>query len=183
MIRLTVEAARWSRDSTGAWLSLLTAHAERVAATLNPDKTYDVEIKEHREKRSLDANRLYWSVLGQLAAVLGQTNAATHNILLRRYGQLEQYGNKLVYVVLPDTDEAAEKAIESETYHLKPTSQTRRGKDGLTYRTYMLLRGSHDYDKREMSRLIDGLLSECREMGLDVISESERALLEEWREK
>jgi hypothetical protein len=116
-------------------------------------------------------------VLTQLAKVLDTSNAELHNILLRRYGQVEKYDDQLVYVVLPDTPDAARKADCAETYHVKPTSQTRLGKDGKQYRTYILMRGSSTYDTAEMSRLIDGLLSECKDVGLDILTEREKELI------
>ena len=46
------------------------------------------------------------------------------------------------YVVVPDTPDGAEKALEAETYHIKPTSQVQKGADGTLFRTYKMLRGS-----------------------------------------
>jgi hypothetical protein len=72
--------------------------------------------------------------------------------------------------MLPDTDETERKALEAETYHIKPTSQTRDGKDGVTYRAYMLMRGSSTYNTEEFSRLLDGLLDACRSAGVHVLT-------------
>lgn len=177
MLTLQTDAIGWAADAEGLRLTLRHPRAKDIAAQFEAGKTYNVDIKEYRAKRSLNANALYWSVLTQFAKALGASNAYAHNQLLRRYGQLERYGEKLVYVVLPDTEEAERRADEAETYHLKPTSQVKEGKDGVMYRTYMLLRGSSTYDTAEMSRLINGLLDECRNMGLDVLTEQERALL------
>ena len=41
------------------------------------------------------------------------------------------------------------------------------------YRTYVMYRGSHDYDTREMSELINGLVSECKEVGIETITPAE----------
>ena len=177
MLSLQSDSFGWSMDAQGLSLAVRTNRAKEIAERLNDGKTYTIEIKEYRRKRSLDANALYWSVLTQLAKVLNTSNAELHNILLRRYGQVEKYDDQLVYVVLPDTLEGARKADCAETYHLKPTSQTRVGRDGKSYRTYILLRGSSTYDSAEMSRLIDGLISECKEVGLDVLTERERELM------
>ena len=38
------------------------------------------------------------------------------------------------------------------------------------YRTYMMLRGSHDYDTKEMSTLIDGVVSEAKELGIETMT-------------
>ena len=177
MASIVTESIGWSADSAGEKLTVSTPFARSIAATCEPGKKYTVDIKPYRPKRSLDANALYWSMLTKFATAIDLSTPEAHNMMLRRYGQYEKYGDQFVYVVLPDTDEAAKKADFAETYHLKPTSQVKEGKDGQNYRTYMLLRGSSTYDTKEMSRLIDGLYSECREVGLDVIPDKERGLL------
>lgn len=142
-----------------------------MVESLDPDKVYAIEIKEKKRKRSLDQNALYWVVLTQVAKKLNISNPRCHNLMLRRYGVPERYGDQAVYVVLPDTEEASEKAAEAETYHLKPTSQVKAGKDGNTYRTYILLRGSSTYDTAEMTRLIDGVMDDAKQMGITLIWE------------
>lgn len=183
MITTKTESFAWSADAAGMILSLRTPEARRIAETVKKDKAYTVEIKEYRKKRSLDQNSLYWAVLTQFARTMRMSNAEAHNQMLRDYGQLAFFGGKVVYVILPDTDEVERQTLEAETEHLKPTSSTRYGKDGVTYRTYMLLRGSSTYTTEEMSRLLNGLLEECRQIGLDVLSDQERALLEEFNAK
>lgn len=125
-----------------------------------------LEIKKYRRKRSLDANAYYWVLAGKLAKVLDMSNAEVHNLMLRRYGQPEIYEGKGVYMTIPDTDESSRKADNAMDYHLAPTSQVRKGNDGVMYRTYRLLRGSHTYNTEEMARLIDGLAHECMEAGM-----------------
>lgn len=137
------------------------------------DKDLTVVLKQFRQKRSLDANAYYWLLLTQLADVQNVSNPFMHNMLLRRYGQPEIIDGKMVYIVLPDTDEGAKKADEAEAFHIKPTSQTKIGKDGKRYRTYILLKGSSEYDTKEMSTLINGLVDECKQVGIDTISQAE----------
>ena len=179
MITTKTTSLSWSADAAGLILSLRTPEARKIAETVKPEKTYTVEIKEYRKKRSLDQNALYWACLTEFAQTLHMSNSEAHNRMLRSYGQLERYEDKPVYVVLPDTDEAEQKAIEAETYHVKPTSQVKHGNDGQAYRTYMLLRGSSTYTTQEMKRLLDGLIAEMEGIGLDVISPQSRSLLEE----
>lgn len=136
-----------------------------VAVELSGLDALDVEIKKRRKRRSLDANAYYWQLLSKLAEANGISKNRAHNIMLSRYGQMEEYDGHLVYVVVPDTPDGAEKALEAETYHMKPTSEVQKGIDGTLFRTYKMLRGSSTYDTKEMSYLIDGLVGECRELG------------------
>lgn len=136
-----------------------------------------IKVTKYNEKRSLDANAYYWQLIGKLAGVQKISNTYCHNVMLRRYGTLEEIAGKPVYLVIPDTEEAEKKADESETYHIKPTSNVREGNDGKMYRTYMLLKGSSQYDTAEMSRLISGLVDECKQCGIPVETPNELANL------
>lgn len=133
----------------------------------------DVSIKKARKKRSLDANGYYWQLSGKLAEALKVSKPRLHNTLLRRHGQLEIVDGRAVYIILPDTEEVEKKVDEDEVLHLRPTAQVKEGKGGLMYRTYMLLKGTHDYNTKEMSVLIDGLVSECKEAGIETATPEE----------
>lgn len=141
-----------------------------------------LEIKRYRRKRSLDSNAYHWVLVGKLAKVLGMSNSEVHNMALRGYGQPEIYEGKGVYMTIPDTDTARRKVDNAMDYHLAPTSQVREGNDGVMYRTYKLLRGSHTYNTEEMARLIDGMITLCKEAGIpdaEIATPDEKRLLKE----
>ncbi len=155
-------------------ITLESAHMDTAEALeLSKLDMLDVEMKKHRGKRSRDANAYYWKLVSKIADMLHVSNPYIHNYLLRKYGQIEVIDGQAVYMDIPDTESAQNSVDEEQSYHLKPTSQVREGEDGIMYRTYMMLRGSSKYDTKEMSRLIDGLVSECKEMGIETISPEE----------
>lgn len=123
----------------------------------------DVCLKQHRDKRSLDANAYYWVLLTKLARVHGWTNDEAHNRLLRRYGQIERVDGNLIAVYLPDTEETENDVLSKVEYHLKPLPKTVVTRDGEIKRVYILLRGSSTYNTEEMARLISGLIEDCRD--------------------
>lgn len=141
-----------------------------------------VEIKPYRKKRSLDANAYYWALITKLATVVGLSNPECHNMMLRGYGQPEVIDGVNVYFPIPDTEEAERRVNNYTDYHFQPTSQVKQGNNGIMYRTYKLLRGSHTYDTAEMARLIDGLISECKHAGIpegEIATPDEKRLLKE----
>ena len=137
------------------------------------DKPLRITAKQWREKRSLDANAYYWVLVTKLAEALHISKPRCHNLMLRRYGQNLTIDGKGAYIRIPDTEKAEEMALEAETYHIRPTSQVVSGKDGINYRTYIMLLGSSDYDTAEMTHLIDGLISECKEVGIETLTPDE----------
>ena len=130
-------------------------------------------VKPYKKKRSLDANAYYWKLLTKLAEKVEISKPHMHNLMLRRYGQTESVDGKLVHLVLPESEQGERLAEESEHFHIRPTSQVKEGMDGRMYRTYVMLRGSSTYDTAEMSHLIDGLVSECQDQGIETLPPEE----------
>lgn len=151
---------------TGKWnLSFSTDQNIAEAAQTFSGKDIDVKLKQHREKRSLDANAYYWCLLTKLAKIHGWSNAEAHNRMLRDYGQYERVEGQLIAVPLPDTDQTEREVLSKMEYHLALSPKVTVMK-GETKRVYLLLRGSSTYNTEEMTRLISGLIEECRYSGI-----------------
>lgn len=169
----TGELAGMSRDyKTGKPVVQLALVEDPEPLDELAGKLLRIEIKEHKGKRSLNANDYYWVLLSRLGDKLRVSKAYLHNLMLRRYGQPEVIGGKTVYVVIRESDDTQRIVDEDEYNHLKPTSELKAGKDGM-YRTYILLRGSHSYNSKEMYTLIEGLISECKENGIETLPPEE----------
>ena len=167
-----------SRDMDGGLIISFRAYEEkkviRRMAEIK-DKPLWIEVTENEKKRSLSANALYWSLAGKLAAYLHISNQRMHNLLLRRYGVPETIDGEELICFIPDTEEAEERTLEADTYHVRPTSAVKEFKDGSTRRMYKILKGSHDYTTKEMSNLINGLIDECNHCGIPTASPEEVA--------
>ena len=137
------------------------------------DKDLSIKVTQYRKHRSLDANAYYWTILSKLAAKLRVSKPYLHNIMLRKYGQEELFSGKIAYTMLPDTDETSEKIAEMQEAHFAPTSNVIPGKDGINYRSYKLLRGSHSYNSKEMSELINGLVDDAQAAGIETLTPAE----------
>ena len=151
---------------TRSWnLTISTGQDISEALQIFSGKELDVKLKQHREKRSLDANAYYWCLLTKLAKVHGWTNAEAHNRMLREYGQFERVEGQLIAVPLPDTDQTEKEVLNKMEYHLalSPKTTVMRGQ---VKRVYLLLRGSSTYNTEEMARLISGLIEDCRDSGI-----------------
>lgn len=161
---------------------------ERIPAVQMVDELHNeklsIRIKKKSKNRSLDANAYYWLLVGRLAKKMSISNNYCHNLMLRRYGVLEEIDGQVVYWVIPDTEEATKKADESETFHIKPTSNVREGNDGIMYRTYLLMKGSHEYTKEEFSHLLNNVVDECKQVGIQTMMQEDiDSLLSHWRSK
>lgn len=172
-------------DTGGLLVTLETSGAAlQDARKLKDLPQLTIRITRYRAKRSLDANAYYWKLIAKLSEALKISKPRAHNLILRRYGQREELDGRPVLITVPDTEEAEKSALEAETYHIRPTSQTKTGRDGVTYRTYVLLRGSSTYNTREMSLLIEGLVSECKDSDIETLPPEElERIMKSYEEK
>ena len=145
---------------------------------LKDKKLLSLEIKPYRKKRSLNANSYFHLLVGKLADKQKTSKPYMKNLMLQRYGQLEIEGEGVVSLIIRDDIDI----MEREELHVRPTSKTRTMDDGKLYRIYLLLRGSHTYDTAEMAALIDGVVQECKECGIQTATPDEIAeMKQKWR--
>ena len=120
---------------------------------------YICTIEEYKDKRNNNQNALYWELLNQYAKYGGYSINRLHNEMLSRYGVKTPY-----YALIPESEE-----IEELTdIHLEKSSKTEKGKNGITYIYCRILKGSHELNKEQMSRLIEGLTNEMVGVGIEV---------------
>lgn len=137
-----------------------------------------VVLKTWKNKRSLDANAYYWALVEKISKLNSTSKNVVHNIMLERYGALERMeGGQLIPVCIRDDIDYR----ELNYMHLKPTSKTLE-KSGVRYRWYYLIKGSSQYNTTEMSVLIDGIVSECKELEIETLPPDElRHMKEAWK--
>lgn len=120
---------------------------------LDDKKDYVVEIKEHREKRSLNANAYAWLLIGKIAEKIKSTADEVYLIMLKRYGVSEMIS------VYSEIDMS-----HYLKYYEEAGKSVLNGKNFTHYKVY---KGSSEFDTNEMSRLIDGIIDEAKELGID----------------
>ena len=142
----------------------MIGNAQAIIAWLfEQDKKKIFEIKEKKKKRSLTANSYYWSLLNQLASVMRMDNQECHFLMLKRYGQYE--------VVSIRSDVSLHSYFK---YYEEIGKGTVNGKEFTHYKIY---KGSSQMDSKEFAILLDGVRSECEEVGIPTLTPSEIAQL------
>ena len=126
------------------------------------------EIKEYKKKRSLSQNAYYWQLLGKVAGLLHMSKTELHNRMLADYGQVD---TDLRYVIMRDGIDW----MGFDHFHLKPTSSVKVMDNGILYRIYLVVRGSSTYNTKEMSDLLDGMIQEAKQQGIETMTPAELA--------
>lgn len=166
---LKAEIADLQFDLHGNPLLTLRIHGDaRQLYESFKGRLLSVKLKIFRKRRSKNANAFCWALCNEIANVLRTDKDIVYLTMLKRYGQ------SAVVSVRSDIPFGGYlKYYETEgesTLHGKPFTH------------YKVFKGSSEYDTREMSVFLDGIVSEAREMGIPVLSERELSLLkEDWR--
>ena len=164
---------------SGKMILTLIVNEKEDAMTLY-DELHEVEklsvkIDKYREKRSNDANAYFWVLCGKLAAKTKQNKIDIYRELIRDIGDN--------YEVFPIRNDAVEKFV-------RYWGQEGNGKKKLGwiceilgaskfkgYTNVCAYYGSSTYDSKQMSDLIDRIIFECKEQGIQTMTPDEIANL------
>jgi hypothetical protein len=137
-------------------------------------KVYDLTVREHRKKRSLDANAYAWVLIGKLADVMRIPPTLVYTNTIQNIG-----GN---YEVIPIREEAVDKFKEVWTKQGLGWPCVDMGPSKIQgYRNLRAYYGSSTYDTRQMSMLIDSLIQDCKALDIETLSEEKlSAMMEGW---
>lgn len=126
------------------------------------------ELKEFRHKRSLNANSYAWELIGQIADIQNASKEEIYLIELKRYGQ------QMIIPVVPGS-----KPDGYFKYYEFLEEGIINGKECEWYKVF---KGSSEYNTKEMSILIEGIVSDAKELGIKTLDEIEIERLEKkWK--
>ncbi len=128
-----------------------------------------LDIKKHSHKRSLSANGYLWKLCTLIAQALHTDKDSIYFQMLQKYG---------VFVDIECSLAAVEHVKQQFKYCEELKEDFLGGNTVYTVRGYI---GSSNYDSMEMSKLIDGVVTECQDLKIDTWPRAEiDKLIEEW---
>ena len=133
------------------------------------DKLFDV--KEHKDKRSNNANRLLWACLGRIAKALKTDSWSVYMQMLKRYGTF-------TYICVKPS---AVEGVKRQWRECEEIGElTIKGKKAVQLLCYY---GSSTYNTQEFSEFLESVMSEMEEMNIPTPREEEiERALKQWEE-
>lgn len=150
-------------------VTLLLEQRESISSLeeIKEDKL-SIEIKKYRKKRSLNSNNYAWELITQIGDILRASKEEVYMEMLKRYGQSQMIS------VLEEID--VSKFLK---YYEEAGESILNGK---TFKHYKVYTGSSEMDTKQMSILIDGIVSEAKDLGIETMPPAElKALKESWK--
>ncbi|MBR0085669.1 MAG: hypothetical protein IJL97_03870 [Lachnospiraceae bacterium] len=133
---------------------------------IDPDADYDIEIKKRRKRRSLDANAYMWVLADRISQAINSTAAevyrkAVHEVGTFHYGAFRE--KDVPIAVRMWTQNGVGWIAEVEPCSIPGCKNVK------------FYHGSSSYDSRQMSRLIDYLVEEAKELDIETMTPDELA--------
>jgi hypothetical protein len=141
--------------------------------SLDSEKEYILTLKEHKQKRSLNANSYFWELCGKLAEKTHIPKTEIYRSYIKEIG-----GNSEIICI---QDKALKHFREIwEQGHIGRFTEICDSKlKGCT--NVIVYYGSSDYDTACMSRLIEMVVQDCVEQEIPTYNQAElQKLCDEW---
>ena len=127
------------------------------------DLKQEYEINERRKKRSLDQNSYAWQLITQIADVLRKSKEDVYLQMLEDYGQS---------MMIP-----VEHGKKPDGFFKYYKFFGEREISGKVADYYVVYKGSSDFDTKEMSIFIDGVVQEAQNLDIETMTPDELAKL------
>lgn len=135
------------------------------------DSKLSIEIKKYRKKRSLDANAYCWVLCDKIAKTIGTTKEGIYKDAISNVGTFEPM------IVEERAFENFKRVWEKQGLGFLIQEVSRKDKCVKVHCYY----GSSSYNTKEMSILIDYIVQEAKQVGVETRPKEEiKSMLKEW---
>lgn len=153
---------------TGKFTVMLELNEQGLAQNMIDELTLQnlsIKIDKYREKRSLNANAYAWLLIGKIGNATRLSKEEVYFRMLKEYGQSDLV-SVLAHIPVEHYFKYYEEAGESTL-------------NGKLFKHYRVYKGSSEFDTREMSIFIDGIVSEAKNLGIETMTPNEIAKMKD----
>lgn len=122
----------------------------------------NIDVRKFKNKRSLDANAYCWVLMSKIADVIGSSKEDVYENMLQKYGYF--YKDDEGYITI---------TVKAEVDMSKITGHWKFYKGNGKFSSYLMIKGSSEYDSAEMAKFIDAIVQEAKELGIETATPDE----------
>lgn len=159
------------RDERGPCFILEFELNSPPALPFDSDTLLSIDVKKWKSKRTLDANAYFWVLCSKIADYIQISKTEVYEWLLGDYGEFEK--DDKGYISITVSDRVDMRRIGG---HWKCIGEL----EG--FNTYIKIKGSSEYNRAEMAKLIDGAIYECKSLGIETMPPEEiERMIKAWK--
>ena len=175
----TIKDMNIDYETRKAKISLLLDTKElEIVEQLKNENKLNIELKKYRQKRSLDANKYFWKLLQEICELAEIDTIEEYKRRVKELGIFRRFR------IETDNVSTFEKMWTSqgiawfcEIFDTEIIGNTE-------FKIINAYYGSSSFNTKQMSRLIDNLVQDCKDYGIETKSQAEiDSLIESWGKK
>lgn len=153
----------WKTGEAQAVFSVNETSALEALSKLLDVEKLDIRAIKFRKKRSLDANAYLWVICTKIAEVVKSSKDEIYEEMLQKYGFFAQddSGNYITVTAKAEID------ITKLGGHWK--FYKTNGK----FSSYLLIKGTSEYNTAEMAHFIDSVVQDAKDLGIETLPPDE----------
>lgn len=148
---------------------------EIIQYLFKQDKTKLYEVKEYKEKRSKDANAYFHVLVNKLARFYNIADKEMKIKMNLQYGTIAKDANEnSIGIKIPQGTDITQFYDYAKWFGECEDN-------AIKFDKYLFYKQTHTLNTKEMSQLINGVVQECQDVGIETKSQAEiNSLLESW---
>lgn len=132
---------------------------ELISYLYNADKEKQYELREYHKRKTLSQNAYAWVLINEIANKINKSKEQVYLQMLKDYGQRTE--------ILLKAD------VKVKTYFKYYEAINKIKKNDTEFIEYYLYKGSSQFDSKEMSIFIDGIVEEAKQLGIQTMTPNE----------
>lgn len=139
---------------------------------MKKDDLLRIRAVKYKQKRSLDANAYAWVLMTKIAnhPDISSSKEEVYEQMLQKYGTF--YEDEDGYITI-----TVKKSVDMS----KVDGHWKYIKDNGRFASYLMIKGSSEYDTAEMAHFIDSIVEEAKELGIETSTPYElERMKQEW---
>ena len=154
---------------------LLDTNNKEVIEELKNENKLNIELKKYRKLRSLDANSYFWKILTELCDLAEINTVEEYKRRVKELGIFRQFK------IMTDQVSTFKKIWEDKGIAWFCEILDTEYIGDIEFKIINAYYGSSSFNSKQMSRLIDGVVQDCKIYGIETKSKNEiNSMLENW---
>lgn len=121
-----------------------------------------IKAEPYKKKRSLDANAYAWVLFTKIADAVRSSKDEVYEEMLQKYGVLHQ-----------DEDGYITVTVREDVDMSKIQGHWKFYKGNGKFSSYLMIKGSSEYNTAEMAKFIDAVVLEAKDLGIETLPPAE----------
>lgn len=160
-------------DGRGIILTFeVDASASGQIENMKKDDLLRIRAVRYKQKRSLDANAYAWALMTKIAnhPDVSSSKEEVYEQMLQKYGTFYEDEDGFITITVKKSVDMAK--VDGHWKYIKGNGK---------FASYLMIKGSSEYDTAEMSHFIDRIVEEAQELGIETATPDElERMKQEW---